>query len=492
MEQVCTVPDVRAAAIDRHATLSGGAAPPRILTMANEREKVVVAMSGGVDSSVAACLLVEQGYEVIGLFMRVGVQERAMDPSQAGIPPAADGMESRSIGSPRGSATAEPDSNDAGRAHRGCCSASDAADARFVAGMLGIPFYALNFREDFDRIIDYFVDEYVRGRTPNPCVVCNDRLKFGRLLDYADSVGAKYIATGHYARVGLCDRVSRGLQPARTRAVRASARTRTAPEPQGSACARSPQVEESQTPENPRGLKPAARGAGYRVLLRGRDTQKDQSYVLFGLSRAILDRVLFPVGEYTKAEVRDLASRFGLPNRDKPDSVEICFVPDRDYARVVRERRPDAFATGDVVNSAGEVIGQHKGIGHYTIGQRRGLGIAAGKPIYVTELDVLNNTVTVGDADELLSPALVADNANFLLGVSNEPFRAEVKIRYLHTAAPATVYPSGDARVRVIFDEPQRAITPGQAVVFYNGNIVLGGAWINRAERLAETGRDNP
>ncbi|MHC4697829.1 MAG: tRNA 2-thiouridine(34) synthase MnmA [Planctomycetota bacterium] len=407
--------------------------------MPTKRDKVVVAMSGGVDSSVAACLLVEQGYDVVGLFMRVGAQERVAGSSPHG-PQRAAGFPPDSSGPGRGPTADETVLNDTSRSHRGCCSASDASDARFVAGKLGIPFYALNFHEDFDRIIDYFADEYVRGRTPNPCVVCNDRLKFGKLVDYANAVGARYIATGHYARIGL-----RG---------------------------------EGSKDETPHGLKPAAR----RVLMRAHDRQKDQSYVLFGLSRTILDRLMFPIGDCTKAQVRELAARFDLPNRDKPDSVEICFVPDRDYARVVRERRPDAFASGDVVNSAGEVIGRHKGIGCYTIGQRRGLGIAAGRPIYVTRLSVLDNTVTVGDGDELLSNGLIGDEVNYLLDVPDEPFRAEVKIRYLHTAAPAIVHPLSDNKVRVVFDRPQRAITPGQAVVFYDGDTVLGGAWINRAQ----------
>ena len=355
-------------------------------------------MSGGVDSSVAACLLVERGYDVIGVFMRHGVKAPEPDPA--------------------GDASA-------GRSHQGCCSAVDAGDARFVAGMLGIPFYVLNFEDDFDRLIDYFADEYSRGRTPNPCVICNDRLKFGRIVEYADAVGADYIATGHHARIGRRD--------------------------------------------------------GRNALTTARDRRKDQSYVLFGLEPAVLDRLLFPVGEFTKAEVREIAARYGLPNRDKPDSVEICFVHDRDYARVVRERRPEAFVEGDVVDASGAVIGRHSGVPQYTIGQRRGLGIAAGKPIYVTELNVGDNTITVGDGDALLRSSLIADRANFLVELPDGPFRAKVKIRYLHTAVPATVHRLDGGKVRVDFDEPQRAITPGQAVAFYDGDVVLGGAWIDRA-----------
>jgi tRNA-specific 2-thiouridylase len=292
--------------------------------------------------------------------------------------------------------------------------------------MLGIPFYALNFQSDFDRIIEYFADEYVRGRTPNPCIICNDQLKFGRLVEYADAVGARYIATGHYARIATRD--------------------------------------------------------GQNALLRGRDDAKDQSYVLFGLSRTLLDRVMFPVGDLTKSEVRGIAARLGLPNCDKPDSVEICFAPDRDYARVVRERRPQAFVEGDVLDQCGNVIGRHGGIAQFTIGQRRGLRIAAGKPIYVTRLGPADNTVIMGDNSALLGTALVANRANFLVDLPGQRFRAAVKIRYLHKAAPATVETLGDGKVRIAFDEPQRAITPGQAVVFYDGDVVLGGAWIERAE----------
>jgi tRNA-specific 2-thiouridylase len=379
--------------------------------MPGKRKKVVVAMSGGVDSSVAACLLVEQGYDVIGLFMRVGVHE-----------PATEGETSV--------AEAQP----APRSRRGCCSAGDAQDARAVAGKFGISFYALNFEREFDRLIEEFADEYVRGRTPNPCIICNDRLKFGKLADYAEAVGARYIATGHYARIGTRD--------------------------------------------------------GRRVLMRGRDPQKDQSYVLFGLGRDVLDRVIFPVGELTKDEVRQIAARYGLANRDKADSVEICFAPDRDYARIVHALRPDAFVEGDVLDQDGCVIGRHQGIARYTIGQRRGLGIAAGKPIYVTRLDAGANTVTMGDNDALLAPALVADRVHLLADVPDGPLRAHVKIRYLHHAAPATIERLAGDKVRVVFDEPQRAVTPGQAVVFYDGDVVLGGAWIERAETASVAADD--
>ncbi|MFQ5492351.1 MAG: tRNA 2-thiouridine(34) synthase MnmA [Phycisphaerae bacterium] len=357
------------------------------------KPKVVVAMSGGVDSSVAACLLCEQGYEVLGLFMRTGT-EAVGSPVEAG-----------------------------GRSHQGCCSAVDAGDARFVAGMLGIGFYALNFERDFDRIIEYFVDEYQSGRTPNPCVVCNSDLKFGKIIDYADAVGAQYIATGHYARI---DR--RDAQPR---------------------------------------------------LCRAADTDKDQSYVLFGIGPKVLERILLPVGGLTKDQVRQEAARFNLPVCDKPDSVEICFVPDRNYARLVRERRPEAFVPGEVRDEEGAVLGRHEGVPNFTIGQRRGLGIAAGQPIYVTRLNVLDNTVTVGPQEALLRRRFVVKGINLLIDPDGERFGADVQIRYHHQASSADVTLIGDGQADVTFDRAQPAITPGQAAVFYDGDQVIGGGWID-------------
>lgn len=372
------------------------------------RVKAVVAMSGGVDSSVAACLLREQGYDVVGLFMRVGVAA----PEQTAAP----------------AGDAAGDSGPVSRPHQGCCSAADAADARFVAGMLDVPFYALNFKTDFERIVDYFADEYARGRTPNPCVVCNHELKFGKLLNYADAVGADLIATGHYARIDT--------------------------------------------------------SAGRPRLRRGLDPRKDQSYVLFGLQRAVLDRVLLPVGHLTKSEVRRAAVRFGLPVCDKPDSVDICFVPDRDYARLVRERRPEAFVPGDVVDDEGNVLGRHDGLPNFTIGQRRGLGIAAGQPLYVTRLNVLDNTIGVGGRGALLARRFRVSRVNLLVDPPAPPgppgFAAHVKMRYQHPAAPAVVELGRDGTAQISFDEPQSAITPGQAAVFYDGDVVLGGGWIEQ------------
>jgi len=369
-------------------------------------------MSGGVDSSVAACLLKEQGYDITGLFMRVGAEI-----SETDGPSPASGQ---------------------ARQRQGCCSASDAADARYVAGLLNVPFYVLNFKDDFDELMDYFADEYAVGRTPNPCVVCNQRFKFGKILDYADAIGATCVATGHYARID--------------------------------------------------------RSGGAPSLRRALDAQKDQTYVLFGLRRELLDRVLFPLGDLTKDAVRDEARRRGLPNCDKPDSVEICFVPDQDYAGVVKRRRPDAFREGDVVDQQGRTVARHAGVANFTIGQRRGLGIAAGTPIYVTRLDATTNTVTVGSKPDLLNDRLWADGVNLLETPTSQIFRAEVKIRYLHRAAPAsvTILPGGFARVD--FDEPQSAITPGQAVVFYDRDVVIGGGWIRSPgdESLEKDQQEHP
>jgi len=367
--------------------------------MPDRKGKVVVAMSGGVDSSVAACLLLEQGYEVVGLFMRTGVEAPQNDPA-----------------CPPGEAAAS-------RRFRGCCSAEHADDARNVAGRLSIPFYALNFKDSFDGIIDHFVAEYVRGRTPNPCILCNEQLKFGRLAEYGRAAEADFIATGHHARIDTRDRQPR--------------------------------------------------------LRRGVDRAKDQSYVLFGLDRRILSEAILPIGEMTKEQVRDYAREHGLPIFDKPESQDICFVPDRDYARLVRERRPDAFRPGRIVDRSGRELGRHDGIVNFTIGQRRGLRVAMGKPVYVTAIDSTTDTVTIGPREELARRDLHASQVHWLIDPPAEAFSAEVQIRYTHKAASAVVEPLTDNRAYVRFREPQYAVTPGQAAVFYDGDIVLGGGWID-------------
>jgi tRNA-specific 2-thiouridylase len=375
--------------------------------MGSAKKKVVVAMSGGVDSSVAAALLLREGYDVIGVFMRLGSPK---------------GVESPEVEA----ASCEP----SGKNKQGCCSVLDAADARRVAGMLGIPFYVLNFEQDFGRVIDYFVDEYNRGRTPNPCVRCNDWLKFGKLAQYANAVGADYVASGHYARVEI--------DPT----------------------------------------------TGARRLMRGRDHRKDQSYVLFGIGPAALQHTLLPIGGFEKHEVRKIAEELKLPVFNKPDSQEICFVPNNDYAGLVRRRTPEAFRTGEFVTAGGERIGTHEGHQQFTIGQRKGLGVAMGYPIYVVDIDPASNRVVVGEKDALNKTTLVAHQINLLdeaLRAMDLEVRCQAKIRYNHDPQPATARRSGEDELTVRFDQPQSAITPGQAVVVFDNDVVLGGGWIDQA-----------
>jgi tRNA-specific 2-thiouridylase len=355
--------------------------------------RVVLAMSGGVDSSVAAYLLKQQGYEVIGLFMRTGVHAA--------------------------------EDNTPGH-KKGCCSAQDAGDARRVADRLDIPFYALDFEKDFDRVIDYFADEYMAGRTPNPCVVCNTWLKFGKLWSYGKELGADFVATGHYARL--------------------------------------------------------VSGVHGMEMHRAADADKDQSYVLFGLQQNLLPHLLFPIGGYRKEQIRELARQAGLAVYDKPDSVEICFVPNGDHAELIRQRRPSLTTAGKIVDTAGKALADHDGIEQFTIGQRKGLGFAAGERRYVLRIVPEDHTVIVGRKEELLACGLIASEVNWLLeGPPIGGLAGAAKIRYRHQAAPAIVTPLPEGGVRVDFDEPQSAVTPGQAVVFYDGDRVLGGGWIERA-----------
>ncbi len=351
--------------------------------------RVVLAMSGGVDSSVAAHLLKEQGHEVIGLFMRTGAH--------------GDSPERRS---------------------KTCCSATDAVDARGVADRLDIPFYALDFERDFARIMDQFADEYAAGRTPNPCVLCNIWLKFGKLWAYGKQVGADFVATGHYARIV----------------------------------------------DGPDGSPRVARGS---------DATKDQSYVLFGLRRELLPHVLLPVGAYTKAEIRAMARDLGLPVHDKPDSQEICFVPDDDYLTFVRDRRPALDTAGPIVDESGADLGRHGGIEAFTIGQRRGLGIAAvGEPRYVVQIEPTTRTVTVGRRSSLDRIGLEASKFQWHVAPPDGPTPCLAQIRARHKAVPATVEPLGDGRARVVFEVAQPAVTPGQVVAVYRDDLVMGGGWI--------------
>jgi tRNA-specific 2-thiouridylase len=419
-------------------------------------------MSGGVDSSVAAAILRRDGYDVVGCFMRLGNPGESIE-----APPSVG-----ACAAPAGSARS--DGTSLRIRHRGCCSVSDAADARAVAAELGIPFYVCNFKRDFGRVIDYFVDEYAAGRTPNPCVRCNDWLKFGRLHEYARQVGAEFVASGHYAR----------LRPA------------------GSADGASAGGVESRAPAR---VRPAGEG-GFR-LLRAMDRAKDQSYVLFGLPREQLSRTLLPVGEYHKADVRDLARRFGLPVFDKPDSQEICFVPDDDYAALVEERRPRVTVSGGapegrIVDVHGRTIGRHDGQHRYTIGQRRGVGVAAGAGLFVLDKDASANTITVGPRERLLVDGCLAGEANWLvdpgeLGADPDgwfPCRARHRYNAEAVSARARVLPDAErpgpsgrsGRFEVRFDQPQVAVAPGQAIVLYDadgGDVVLGGGWIESAAR---------
>jgi tRNA-specific 2-thiouridylase len=306
---------------------------------------------------------------------------------------------------------------------QGCCSASDALDARRVADRLGIAFYALNFADDFGRIVDYFVDEYLAARTPNPCVMCNNWLKFGKLVEYADSIAADYIATGHYARLVAAD-------------------------------------------------------DGTPSLCRGRDATKDQSYVLFGIQRGVLSRLLFPVGDFEKHEIRDIAHRIGLRVADKKDSQEICFVPSGDYAAFVERHRPEQDTSGDLVTTGGEVVGQHPGIENLTIGQRKGLGVAFGEPRYVVRVEPDTRRVVIGQREELARTEFFAERTNWLADMPPGAFRCDVKIRYTCKPAAANVSLLPPGRMRVVADEPLFGVAPGQAAVCYDGDRVLGGGWI--------------
>ena len=355
-------------------------------------KRVVVAMSGGVDSSVAAALLVDAGYDVIGLTMRLWTLERP----------------------------------DLPRTHQSCCSVEEVDEARQAAETLGIPHYLLNFEREFrEGVVDYFVSEYARGRTPNPCLACNRVVKYDALLRRAAALGADYVATGHYARI---DR------------------------PQGD----------------------------YR-LLRAKDPAKDQSYVLYDLTQAQLGQILLPIGGHTKTEVRQMAREFGLPNADKRDSQEICFIPDGDYRRFVSERVQ--APPGDIVDAGGRVLGRHRGLPYYTVGQRQGLGIATGEAMYVIDLDTVANRLVVGGREELLAPALWASQSCFVAGqppAGATGVRARIRYRGPEARARLTMV---DGWCHVAFAEPQRAVTPGQAVVFYRGDEVLGGATIEAVAR---------
>ena len=350
--------------------------------------RVFVAMSGGVDSSTAAYLLKKEGYDVSGITMVVGPCEDNAS-CQGCLPPAVE-------------------------------------DARKVARQLGIPHYTCDFRDVFEKnVINYFCREYLEGRTPNPCVICNKTIKFQVLLQKALSLGAEYLATGHYVRVSYDE------------------------------------------------------GRGRWLLKRGLDLSKDQSYVLYNLRQEQLPLLKFPLGVYRKQEVREIAVHAGLPVAEKEESQEICFIPGNDYRSFLTERFPKAAQPGIIYDTKGKPVGKHRGVAFYTIGQRHGLNLALGYPAYVVKLDPVRNAVIVGKRDELLSGGLVAGDVNFIAIESlDRPYPAQVKIRYNSKAVPAVISPAEDGEVRVEFLQPQRAVTPGQAVVFYEDDIVLGGGII--------------
>lgn len=390
--------------------------------------RVVLAMSGGVDSSVAAHLLLEQGHDVVGVFMRHGEQSPAVCSTSPAL-----STDNPASGSDKTSGALLPQLPVVSRlAHKqGCCTAVDAEDARRVSDRLGMPFYALDLNVEFAQIMDYFVKEYARGRTPNPCVQCNNWIKFGKLFDYADSIGAEYVATGHYAQL-------------------------------------------EQRADGP-------------ALLRGVDDGKDQSYVLAGIRQELLPRMLLPVGGYEKSKIREMAGSIGLDVAKKKDSQEICFVTQGRYNEFVKERLKaegdDKPRQGDFVNTSGEVLGQHPGIEGFTIGQRKGLGMAFGSPMFVVRIEPDTRRVVLGDRSELDGSELAASEANWLVDLpSDKPIRCEAQIRYNTTAAPGTLYLEAEGHFRVVFDTPVKGITPGQAVVCYAADEparVLGGGWID-------------
>ena len=353
------------------------------------KKKVVIGMSGGVDSSVAAYLLKEQGYDVIGITMKNWKED-----------------------------------DDYVEREGGCCSLSSVEDARRVADKLDIPFYVLNFVDSFkEKVIDYFVQEYIEGKTPNPCIACNKYLKFDELLTKARSIGAEYVSTGHYAKIEERD--------------------------------------------------------GRHILIRADDDKKDQTYALYNFTQDQLAHTLMPCGDYTKDRIREIAKEIGLAVHNKKDSEEICFIPDNDHGKYILKIRPDEVNAGNFVDKKGNVYGRHKGIVYYTIGQRKGLGLSLGRPVFVTDINPRTNEVIIGQEEDIFKTDLVATDVNFItFDELKSDLVVEAKVRYSGKAAKATISPLNKGRVKVSFDEKQRAITKGQSVVFYDGDIVVGGGII--------------
>ncbi|MCC6233505.1 MAG: tRNA 2-thiouridine(34) synthase MnmA [Verrucomicrobiales bacterium] len=352
-------------------------------------------MSGGVDSSAAAALLIQQGYDVVGITLKLWPQDCVS------------------------------------RAEDKCCGPQAVSDARSVAHRLGIPYYLIDEADDFQReVIQYFADEYRAGRTPNPCVMCNEKLKFGTLLRRARQLGGRWVATGHYARI-------------------------------------------TTDPTT-----------GRHCLRRGADPKKDQSYFLFSLRQEQLASVLFPLGELTKTETREVARECSLKTADKEESMEICFVPDKDYGRFLEQAKLVQRHRGEIVDVHGRVLGHHDGIEFYTIGQRRGLGLSSPKPMYVVELDAATNRVVVGDESALDRDVFTVERCNWIaMETPPAELRVSAKIRYNHPGTDAVVFPRADGTAEVRLAAAQRAITPGQACVFYQDDLVVGGGWIQREAR---------
>jgi len=365
--------------------------------MSDRQQRVVIAMSGGVDSSLAATLLVEQGYDVVGVTMKLWSYD------ESGAKP-------------------EYESS--------CCSLDDINNARLICSQMGIPHYTLDLSKRFkELVVANFVSEYRAGRTPNPCVQCNTKIKWQALLDHVEDWDADLIATGHYARMVI----------------------------------------------HP--------GTGHNLIARGRDLRKDQSYVLWGIQARDLERTLFPLGDLTKAEVRDLARRQNLRTADTPESQEICFIPDNDYRRYIHEKHPEvveAAPPGDFVDGSGRVVGQHEGIYHYTVGQRKGLGLATGERVFINRIDPVSNTIRVGSRQEALATRFRISDCNWFVDpqlLRNVAF--QVQIRYNHSAEPAQLLELNEAGVEIAFETAQHAITPGQSAVFYHDDFVLGGGMID-------------